>query len=194
MQFGKVSRQMTAGALMALLASCSSTGDTLSGAAPAATPAANAGGLDTAQGVAVVEGTCPVVELRDQTSVYQQYAGRAKDDPAKLTVQASLADATRSCRMNETNLVVTVVAQGRVLAGPAGKPGTVSLPILVTASDGTSELYRQVSVVEASTAPDGSAGQFIFTNDQVAIPGGAGRFTKIFVGFDDGPVKKKKKG
>lgn len=188
MQFGKVSRHMTALALAALAASCSSTSDTLTSAQPA-----GSAGLDTAQGVAVIEGTCPVVELRDQTSVFQQYAGNAKDDPSKLTVQASLADVTRSCRMNEQQLTVTVVAQGRVVAGPAGKPGSVTLPILVTATDGTNELYSQVTTVEASTLPDGSAGQFIFTNDQVAVPGGAGRFTKVFIGFDQGAVKKKKR-
>ena len=140
---------------------------------------------------AVIQGSCPQVYLLDGTANYRTYAKGAKDDPTKIVYQASLADTTRQCVQNESQLVMTVVVQGRVVAGPAGGAGTVSLPIRVAATDGKNTLYSELTQYPVDVQ-NGSA-QFIFTKANVTLPGGAGDFAKIYVGFDEGPAAGKKK-
>ncbi|MCW0000374.1 hypothetical protein OE766_19280 [Pararhizobium sp. YC-54] len=179
--FGKISSRLLGISLLVLIAGCNKT-DTGG--------AIDAGGSATAPTPAVIQGTCPQVYLLDGTANYRTYAKGAKDDPTKIVYQASLADTTRQCVQNESQLVMTVVVQGRVVSGPAGGAGTVNLPIRVAATDGKNTLYSELTQYPVDVQT-GSA-QFIFTKTDIALPGGAGDFAKIYVGFDEGPVKKKK--
>ena len=143
--------------------------------------------------IAVVQGSCPQVYLRDGTAVLERFGKGAKDDPQNLLYQATLADTTRQCVLNENQLVMTVMVQGRIVSGPAGGSGTVNLPIRVAVLDGPNELYSQTVQYPVTIPADTGSGQFIFTQANVAIPGGSGGFTKVYVGFEDGPAKKKKR-
>ena len=136
---------------------------------------------------AVVQGTCPTVYLRDGTAVLRSYAKGAKDDPEKLLFQATLADTTRRCVVTENQLVVTVMVQGRIVSGQAGTAGSVNVPIRVAATDGKTTLYSELVQYPVTIPADTGTGQFVFTQANVALPGGSGDFTKIYVGFDEGP-------
>jgi len=142
----------------------------------------------------VVQAYCPQVVIRTDTGFHRSYVGKATDDQSKLIYQASLADVTRSCTANETTLTINVMAQGRVVAGPAGKTGDVSLPIMVEVVDGENVIYSQKVAFNATIPPEGS-GQFIFQKPDVSIPnaaGGASRFTTVRIGFDTGAAAPKK--
>lgn len=177
--------------LLAILAGCNQTdnsanlGVSSDAAATGDQPAA------AQQQAAVIQGGCPQVFLRDGTAVYRKYAKGAKDDPEKLLFQATLADTTRRCVLNESQLVVTVMAQGRIVTGPAGTPGTVTMPIRVAATDGTQTLYSQLVQFEATIPADSGTGQFIFSHANIPLPGGSGNFTKLYMGFDEGPYNTK---
>ena len=80
--------------------------------------AIDAGGSAAAPTPAVIQGACPQVYLLDGTANYRTYAKGAKDDPTKIVYQASLADTTRQCVQNESQLAMTVVVQGRVVCRP----------------------------------------------------------------------------
>ncbi|MGO4440233.1 hypothetical protein AB4048_21225 [Rhizobium sp. RAF56] len=191
--FGSVTRRLISVSLLAALAGCSSLGlggDKQSGvvdpqvsaaSSPAATPVAASGGY--------VAGKCPQVVIRDDGAVLRTYAKGAKDDPQKLVYQASLAQGTRQCRSDGTNLGITVVAQGRLVAGPMGGPGKLTLPIRVTVMDGNNTLYSDVTNFVAEIPPGETTTQFLFTNDKVSVPGGSGGYTSVYVGFDQGPAK-----
>ncbi|MCJ8151435.1 hypothetical protein MNR02_12715 [Shinella sp. H4-D48] len=142
--------------------------------------------------VAVIQGSCPQVYLQDGTAVLQRYARGAKDDPQNLAYQVTLADTTRQCVINSSQLSITVMVQGRIVVGPAGASGTVNVPIRVSVLDGTNTLYTQLVQYPVTVPADGTAGQFIFKQDNIAVPGGSGGFTKVYVGFEDGPAKKRK--
>lgn len=141
---------------------------------------------------AVVQGSCPQVYLRDGTSVLQRHGKGAKDDPQSLAYQVTLADTTRQCVLNESQLVMTVMVQGRLVVGPAGASGTVNVPLRVSVLDGSTVLYSELEQYPVTIPADDSAAQFVYTKTNVAIPGGSGGFTKVYVGFDDGPAKKRK--
>jgi len=179
--FGKISHGLVTVSLLTALAGCNSS-----------SPAGGIAPTAQAETPAVVQAYCPQVVLREQTAIRQEYARGGQDDPQKLVYQASLADATRQCTANETTMTINVVVQGRLVDGPVGAPGRVTLPILVEVVDGDNTIYSQ-KVAYPVDLPAGGT-QFIFQKADVQIPnaqGGASRFTRVRVGFDNGAPGKK---
>lgn len=196
--FGSVSRRFLSVSLLVALAGCSSLGfggdkqpatsvtvapETGAAADGAAAPTAAAGATP-----AYVSGKCPQVVIRDEGSVYRTYAKGAKDDPNQLTYQASLAQGTRQCTSNGTNLGITVAVQGRLVAGPMGGSGKVTLPIRVTVMDNETSLYSELVNYEVDIPAGQSATQFLFTDNRISVAGGAGGFTSVYVGFEQTPA------
>jgi hypothetical protein len=185
---GKFSRGFLAISMAAFLAGCNSSSSGLGLTSPAdasAQPAAPA----------VIQAYCPQVVMLEQDAYYRSYARGGQDDPQKLVYQASLADATRQCTANETTLTINVVAQGRVVQGPVGTAGQVTLPISVEVIDGDNVIYSQK--VAFPVQVDAGGTQFIFNKADVQIPnaqGGVSRFTRVRLGFDNAPAKKGKRG
>lgn len=192
---GKVSRHLLFVSLLAMLAGCNSLGfggnkatDPVSVQSSTASTGATPAG---AQGASVVQGSCPRVYMRDATASYRSYAKGAKNgDPQQVVFQASFGDVTRQCTLSDTNLSITVVAQGRLVAGPAGGPGRVNLPIRISVMDGDNALYSEVTNFEAEIPAGAATAQFLFRKDGITIPGGAGGLARINLGFDEGPAKK----
>ncbi|MCJ8508228.1 PilZ domain-containing protein [Rhizobium lemnae] len=185
---GKQSLKFLPLALLAILAGCNSSSP-VSGLSlgSSAQPAA-------AQAVTpVVQAYCPQVVMLEQSAIKNAYAGNAKDDPAKLIYRASLSEATRACTANDTTLTIRVQAQGRVVIGPAGKPGRISLPINVEViGEGDKVIYSQTQSTAVDVPAEGVA-QFLFDKADVSIPnqmGGVSTFTRVRIGFDDATVKK----
>lgn len=180
--FVNVSRGIVAASLLTVLAGCNAgnPGGALGSAAnkPEAAPAA------------VVQGTCPMIALRDGTAYFRTYAKGAKDDPAKVIYQASLADTTRSCTRTDTSLTITVMIQGRLVAGPEGKAGTLTMPIRVAVTDGDKVVYSELTQFQSTLADVNQASQFIFTKE-VTVPGDVSGLAKVQVGFDEGPYRTK---
>ncbi|MGF9564931.1 PilZ domain-containing protein [Neorhizobium sp. JUb45] len=182
--FKTVLRTAAGAGLAAALAGCS-------------TPDLGAAGRAEAQAsvTPVVQAYCPQVVIRTDTGFHRSYVGKAAEgDDSKLIYQASFADVTRSCTASESTLTINVMAQGRIVAGAAGKTGDVTLPVLVEVVDGSNVIYSQKVAFNANIPPEGS-GQFIFNKADVSIPnaaGGASRFTTVRIGFDDGKAAPKK--
>ena len=160
---------------------------------------------DTANKPVVVQGACPLVFLREGTAVYTQYANAPKkrkkadaqptppQDPNSVVVQATLDATTRQCVQTDQGLRITVVVHGRLVLGPAGKPGSsFTLPIRVAATDGDQTLYSELSQYQVSLSPGQSTMQFVFTKENVLLnqtnPGG---LTRLFAGIDEGPYNTK---
>ncbi|NLR95296.1 hypothetical protein HGP17_00425 [Rhizobium sp. P38BS-XIX] len=193
--FGKVSRRLFSASLLALLTGCSTLGIggnsekqpatdvTVAPQAAAATTAAPTGGQT------YVAGKCPQAVIRDEDSVYRTYAKGAKDDATQLTYQASLAQATRQCTTDGTSLGIHIAVQGRLVAGPMGSSGKVTLPIHVSVMDNETALYSKTINYTAEIPPGETTTQFLFTEDDINVTGGSGGFTIVQIGFDQGPQK-----
>lgn len=182
---GKFSRGFLAVSLATILAGCNSSSPGLGLGAPAA---------DAQPVTPVVQAYCPQVVMLEQSAVHRSYARGGQDDPQKLVYQASFADATRQCTANETTLTINVVAQGRLVQGPAGTPGQVTLPISVEVVDGDNVIYSQKVAFPVDMPAGGT--EFIFSKADVQIPngpGGASRFTRVRLGFDNAPAGKGKR-
>ncbi|HEV7437545.1 MAG TPA: PilZ domain-containing protein [Pseudorhizobium sp.] len=178
--FASVTRKLLSISLLAVVAGCNSSSPTAGLSSAATTPAVQAQSVTP-----VVQAFCPPIVMREETAVYQSYARGGQDNPEKLAFQASLADATRQCTANESTITINVVAQGRIVAGPAVTAGQVSLPVLVEVVDGDNVIYSQKVSFPVELPAAGT--QFLFNKADVQIPnaqGGASRFTRIRLGFD----------
>lgn len=128
---------------------------------------------------------CPAVTLREGTAAYATYErGAAPGDRSKIIYQASIADVTRSCARADGMMTITVAAAGRVVPGPVGGAGTITMPIRVVAMQGSEVLYtklhqHQVTVGAAAT-------QFLFTDPNVVIPIPDNGTVQMYAGFDEG--------
>jgi hypothetical protein len=182
---GKPSLKFLSLSLLAILAGCNSSSPTggLNVTEPAAQPAATP----------VVQAYCPPVVLRDETAVRSAYVGNAKDDAQKLIYRASLAEVTRACTANEQMMTINVVAQGRIVLGPAGKAGPTNLPLVVEVVDGDNVIYSQAISYPVTVPPEGST-QFVFSKADVTIPNsattGGSRFARVRLGFEEVGVAK----
>jgi hypothetical protein len=213
---GKVSRLIASASVAAVLVGCNSLGmggGESKSAAPTqpdgnaqimplapANPSSNDAAIGTATTASgatarVVQGACPTIYMKDAEAVYHSYAGGAKTGaPEKLAFQATIGNYTRQCTLNEQNLTMTVVAQLRVVAGPAGGPANATLPIRVTVLDGEDTLYSEVTNFPAQIDPNGAT-QVLFRKDGIKLPVGSGALVRVNIGFDQGaPAKGKGKG
>lgn len=173
-------------ALLPLLAGCNS-------ASPTSGLSLGQSATQVAQPVTpVVQAYCPQVVMLEETAIRNSYVGNAKDDASKLIYRAALSEATRACTANDTTLTIHVQAQGRIVLGPAGKPGRITLPVNVEVLDGDKVVYSQTSNIQVDVPAEGVA-QFLFDKPDVSVPnqmGGVSRFTRVRIGFDDAAVKK----
>jgi len=212
---GKVSRLIASVSFAAVLVGCNSLGmgggeTKTAETAPAgatgqimplspANPSSNDPSIGTATTASgntarVVQGACPTIYMKDADAILYRYAGGAKTGaPDKLSFQASIGNYTRQCTLNDQNLVMTVVAQVRVVAGPAGTGGNVTLPIRISVFDGEDALYSEVTNFPAQIDPTGAT-QVLFRKDDIKLPVGSGALVRVNVGFDQGaPAKGKGK-
>lgn len=133
---------------------------------------------------------CPPVALRDGTAYFNTYAKGGQDDPAKIVYQASLTDATRSCTRANGMMTMKVGVAGKVVPGPLGTAGTVTMPIRIAVLQGETVLYSQLHKNQVQVSDPSTATQFVFTDSNVVIPVPTARDIQVFIGFDEGPPKK----
>ncbi|WP_048646053.1 hypothetical protein [Nitratireductor soli] len=134
---------------------------------------------------------CPPAVLREGTSFFRTYQKGAQDDASKLIYQASISDVTRTCRHNAGSFGMTVAVAGRVVPGPVGTTGSVTMPIRVAVLRDDQVVYSKLfqhNVVISETA---GATQFIFNDPDIVVPGQADRSIQVIVGYDEGPTGKR---
>jgi len=136
------------------------------------------------------EGFCPPVQVRLGTETYRIFASRKEDDPSSLRYQASIADTARECSRPDTGtLAVKLGVEGRVVAGPAGAPGSVNLPVRVAvARQGKDEvLFSQLYSVPVGLQGVPLSASFAQVFRGISFPAGPDdRDMIVFVGFDTG--------
>ncbi len=190
---GRASRLLLAVSLTAALSGCSSLGlgskdskdpGTQISVAPegAASPAVQP------VGQVYVAGKCPQIVIRDEGAIFKSYAKGAKDDASQLAYQASLVQGTRQCSTDGTALNMTVVVQGRLVAGPMGGSGSVNLPIKVSVMDGETVLYSDTTNYQASIPAGEGSTQFLYTDNKIHVTGGAAGFVNVYVSFEQSPA------
>jgi hypothetical protein len=149
--------------------------------APApATPAAPVDGPDI---------NCPPVSIRAGASNYAVAAPGKQAVGNDLRYQATITRTARDCTRNGGEITARIGIQGRVIAGPAGAPETVEVPLRIAVVQGgvneqtiATKAYRTtVTMSEDGTMP------FTLVADDLVYPaptGAAGDSYVFYIGFD----------
>lgn len=130
---------------------------------------------------------CPQVVLREGTAFFNTYQGEGQDDPAKLIYQASIADVTRSCTYGDGALTMNIAVAGKVVPGPAGAAGSITMPIRVAVTRGEEVLYSRLHQFPVAVGEGAGATQFVFNDPNVTFPTPTVRNIRVFAGYDEGP-------
>ncbi len=137
---------------------------------------------------------CPRVRLREGTAYYNTYKkvrrGEEEKNPDNIIYQASISDVTRSCRYEDGLLNMTVAVAGRVVPGPQGTAGAVTMPIRVVVLRGEEVLYSQLHQYQVAIDSPTGATQFVFSDPAVSLPAPDAANILVFAGYDEGPPKR----
>lgn len=180
--FKSFSRFSSVVALSIGLAACQGAGTAEKLLNPGYTPA-----KDSVTQAEVVQGACPSITLREGTTYFTTYAKGGENDPEQVIHQASISKTTRQCRISGSQMTMTVQASGRVVAGPEGGPGTVTLPIRVAVVQGQEPIYSDLQKLTVELPSGDPSAQFFFENATVTFPADAAGAVKVWLGFDPGP-------
>jgi len=150
-------------------------------------PAAPAPGPQTPGGQA--DDDCPPVTVRSGAATYAVAAPGKQAIGNDVRYQASITKMARECVRSGGEITARIGIQGRVVAGPAGAPSSVEIPLRVAVVQGgigekviASKAYRTtVEMAEDGTVP------FTFVAEDMGypVPSSAVADSYIFyVGFD----------
>ena len=138
--------------------------------------------------VGEIAGGCPrfVVAPRDNHITFYE-PGRAGDGLAILH-RGEITKTARECQVSAGSVTVKYGFSGRVLLGPKGKPGNISLPLNVAVNDAKrAKVAGDTLKVDVEVGTDKPIGYFSAVRTVTfAIPEGSrpGEF-EIMVGFDN---------
>jgi hypothetical protein len=138
--------------------------------------------------------TCPPVSIRAGASTYAVAAPGKQPIGNDLRFQATITKTARDCSLNGGEITARIGIQGRVIAGPAGAPSTVEIPLRVAVVQGgvqektiATKVYRtSVSMTEAGSEP------FSLVAEELvypAPPGAVGDSYIFYIGFDPQALK-----
>jgi hypothetical protein len=127
---------------------------------------------------------CPVLDVAANGASIRDFAGGAEAGAQALRHQISITNLARECRDAGANISMKLGIEGSVLLGPAGAPGTFSVPLVFEArvKDKVVASRREVLSV---TIPSGETRAFFNTVvTDFLIP--KDDETDVFVGLNQG--------
>ena len=120
---------------------------------------------------------CPKIDIRDGGSTLRQ--GKGND----VTVQFSLRDVARECSAGKNGAIVMKIGvEGIAVIGTAGKPGTVSAQLIITATKGDKVLATKTITLKTAIPADENQAQFRIIDQGFTLPAGSDD-ADVTVGF-----------
>lgn len=158
---------------------------------PAPTPAPGA-----APGASQIDPdlTCPPVQIRAGASTFAVAAPGKQPVGNDLRFQATITKTARECQINGSQIVARIGIQGRVIAGPAGAPSSIQIPLRVAVVQGgvsektiaTKAYQTTVALTESGSDP------FTLVVDDLVYPApsaAVGDNYVFYIGFDPQALK-----
>lgn len=130
---------------------------------------------------------CPELRIVDGVQLVRRYESGHEDDPAFITWQASIGKTARECLYDpQGGLTLKIGISGRVIAGPKGGAGPVSVPLKIAVVKYQEAVLATQSYALDVTIP--AQGSAVFSDvKEILVPSpGTKRDYVIYVGFDIG--------
>ena len=154
---------------------------------PAAQLPTNPAEKPTVLPVGSMDINCPEVDIAEGGSAYR--VGGA--DNASVRYQFNIADVARQCDpAGPGRATIKIGVAGNLVIGPAGSPGTFSVPLRVTVTQDADhkQIYTKTYTVQA-TADATSTGQFRIVADPIELAMPTLQLASVYsvaVGFEGG--------
>ena len=156
---------------------------------PTAQPTTNPAEKFIVKPVASTDISCPEVDIAEGGAAYR--VGGAEN--ASVRYQFNISDTARQCDpAGPGQATIKIGVAGNLVIGPAGSPGTYSVPLRVTVTQDADkkQIYSKTYKIEA-TADAVNSGQFRVVVDPIAVAMPtlvlANLYT-ITIGFEGGPA------
>ena len=138
--------------------------------------------------------TCPPVVVRAGASTFAVAPPGKQPLGNDLRYQATITKTARQCTINAGQITARIGIQGRVIAGPAGAPSTVEIPLRVAVVQGGVQEKTIATKTYRTTVPmseDGSEPFTLVAEDMVypVPPDAAGDSYILYIGFDPQALK-----
>ncbi len=132
---------------------------------------------------------CPLVKVRAGASTYGVAPPGKQPVASELNFQATITRTARDCRrINNGQIAARVGVQGRVIAGPAGAPATVEVPVRVAVvQTGVQERVLTTKVYKTTVSMTAEGGSFSLVGEDLIynMPAQLTSDSYLFyVGFD----------
>ncbi|MGQ0684477.1 hypothetical protein [Bradyrhizobium sp.] len=138
--------------------------------------------------------TCPPVTVRAGAATFKVGAPGKEAVGNDLRYQATIGKIARECTINAGQITARIGIQGRVIAGPAGAPPSVQVPLRVAVVQGgvgekviaTKAYQTTVEMTEDASVP------FVLVAEDLVYPapsGAVGDSYIFYVGFDPQALK-----
>ncbi len=129
---------------------------------------------------------CPEVDIAEGGSAYR--VGGA--DNASVRYQFNISDTARQCDpAGPGQASIKIGVAGNLVVGPAGQPGTFSVPLQITVNDVDHKpVYSKTYTIQA-TADATTSGQFRIVADPIVVPMPTLQLANIYsiaIGFEGG--------
>jgi hypothetical protein len=138
--------------------------------------------------------TCPEVSIRPGASTYAVGLPGKEAVGNDLRFQATITRTARDCNVNGGQITARIGIQGRVIAGPAGAPASVDVPLRVAVvQEGVSPktIFTKAFQTNVAMDPAGNV-PFSLVAEDVIYPvptGGTGDAYVFYIGFDPQALK-----
>jgi len=138
--------------------------------------------------------SCPPVSIRAGASTFAVAAPGKQPVGNDVRYQATITRTARDCTVNGGQITARIGVQGRVIAGPAGSPATVEIPLRVAVVQGGVQEKTIATKVFRTTVAMSEAGSepFSLVAEDVVYPvppGATGDAYVFYIGFDPQALK-----
>jgi hypothetical protein len=138
--------------------------------------------------------TCPPVSIRAGASTYAVASPGKQPVGNDVRFQATITRTARQCTKTGEQIIARIGIQGRVIAGPAGAPSSVDIPLRVAVVQGGVQektIATKAYQTNVSMSEDGSEPFTLVAEDLVyPVPlGGTGDSYIFYIGFDPQALK-----
>jgi hypothetical protein len=129
---------------------------------------------------------CPEVVSWPQDRLVTVYQSGNSGEAMDVRHRGELTQLSRECRVYGNQMTVRYGIAGRVLLGPKGAPGTVSMPVSIRVAAADQRVIQSSSIRVSASVPAGNTVGYFSTVQEVSFPVAMGtrpQDYKIYVGL-----------
>lgn len=130
---------------------------------------------------------CPSLDVWAGDRSISFHAAGAAGDSLSVMHRGDITNTARECAPAASGLMVKYGFSGRVLLGPKGKAGTVTLPAKITVLDGAKATLKTEKIRVVVDVPAGSTEGYFSEVREIMLPiapGTSPKTYRMYVGFD----------